>query len=315
MEQRNLGRSGLIVSAVGLGCNNFGGRMDMAATRAVVHKALDLGVTFFDTSDTYGNRGASEEYLGRALGRTGGTISCSLPNSAVRWTVKGGCRAPRAAISCSAVEASLKRLGTDYIDLYYQHIGDPPHADRGDAARARRSRAAGQGALHRLLDWLPAWQVVEAQWTSKHFNLAAFISCQERYNVLERELDEALMPVLQSYGLGLVPFAPLANGLLTGKYRRDAPPPSGTRLAAMPHIAERYLTEANWDTVERLAAFCAARGRTPARPRLLLAAASPDGGERHRRRDVPEQVAANVGAAEWRLSREDMDEIDRITAN
>ena len=205
--------------------------------------------------------GAPPRNISAARWPDGGTTSCSRPNSPVRWTVKGGCRAPRAAISCSAVEASLRRLGTDYIDLYYQHIGDP-RTPIEETLRALDDLVR-QGKVRYIgCSWLPAWQVVEAQWTSKHFNLASFISCQERYNVLERELDEALMPVLQSYGLGLVPFAPLANGLLTGKYRRDAPPPSGTRLAAMPHIAERYLTEANWDTVERLAAFCAARGRS-----------------------------------------------------
>jgi aryl-alcohol dehydrogenase-like predicted oxidoreductase len=317
LEQRNLGRSGLIVSAVGLGCNNFGGRMDMEATRAVVHKALDLGVTFFDTSDTYGERGGSEEYLGRALaGRRRDIVLATKFARPMDSPMDQGGRLQGASrrYIMQAVEASLGRLGTDYIDIYYQHIADP-RTPIEETLRALDD-LVHQGKVRYIgCSWLPAWQVVEAQWTARHFNLAQFVSCQERYNVLERELDDALMPVLQSYDLGLIPFAPLANGLLTGKYRRDVTPPSGTRLAASPHIAERYLTEANWDRVECLAAFCAARGQSLLdlafswllhRPMVASVIAGAT---------TPEQVAANVAAAGWALSREDMDEIDRITAN
>jgi aryl-alcohol dehydrogenase-like predicted oxidoreductase len=313
LEQRNLGRSGLTVSAVGLGCNNFGGRLDMAATRAVVHKALDLGVTCFDTSDTYGDRGSSEEYLGRAL--AGRRHDIVLATKFARPMDRSGqLQGASRRYIVSAVEASLSRLGTDHIDLYQQHIADPltPIEETlralDDCVRQGKVRYIGSSTLS-------AWQVVEAQWTSTHFNLDRFVACQERYSLLERQLDGELMPVLQSYGLGLIPFSPLANGLLTGKYRRGAPPPAGSRLAAMPHIAERYLTEANWPKVESLAAFCAARGRglldlafswllhRPMVASVIAGAMTPD------------QVAANVAAARWALSREDMDEIDRITAN
>jgi aryl-alcohol dehydrogenase-like predicted oxidoreductase len=313
LEQRNLGRSGLTVSTVGLGCNNFGGRMDMAATRAVVHKALDLGVTFFDTADTYGNRGASEGYLGRVL--AGRRHDIVLATKFARpMDREGRLQGASRRYIMQAVETSLQRLGTDHIDLYYQHIADSrtPIEETlralDDLVRQGKVRYIGSSTLS-------AWQVVEAQWTSTHFNLDRFIACQERYNVLERELDDALMPVLTSYDLGLVPFAPLANGLLTGKYRRDAPPPAGTRMEAMPHVAERYLTAANWDRVEHLAAFCAARGRILLdlafswllhRPMVASVIAGAT---------TPEQVAANVAASGWTLSREDMDEIDRITAN
>ena len=312
MEQRNLGRSGLIVSAVGLGCNNFGGRMDMAATRAVVHKALDLGVTFFDTADTYGERGGSEEYLGRAL--AGKRHDIVLATKFARpMDSDGRLQGASRRYIMQAVEASLGRLNTDYIDLYFQHIADP-RTPIEETLRALDDLMR-QGKVRYIgCSWLPAWQVVEAQWTAMHCNLDRFVACQERYSLLERELDAELMPALQSYGLGLIPFSPLANGLLTGKYRRDAPPPSGTRMEAMPQVAERYLTEANWDRVERLGAFCAARGHTLLdlafgwllhRPMVASVIA---GATR------PEQVAANVAAAGWALSREDMDEIDRITA-
>jgi aryl-alcohol dehydrogenase-like predicted oxidoreductase len=312
LEQRNLGRSGLIVSAIGLGCNNFGGRLDMAATRAVVHKALDLGVTFFDTADTYGNRGACEEHLGRVLaGRRNDIVLAT--KFARPMDQEGRLQGASRRYIMSAVEASLRRLGTDHIDLYYQHIADP-RTPIEETLRALDDLVRQGKVRYIASSTLSAWQVVEAQWTSIHFNLDRFVACQERYNLLERELDEALMPMLQSYGLGLVPFAPLANGMLTGKYRRDAPPPAGTRMAAMPHVAERYLTQANWEKVEQLAAFCAARGRSLLdlafswllhRPMVASVIAGAT---------TPEQVAANVAAAGWPLSREDMDEIDRITA-
>ncbi|MGE3782905.1 MAG: aldo/keto reductase, partial [Alphaproteobacteria bacterium] len=219
MEQRNLGRSGLIVSAVGLGCNNFGGRMDMAATRAVVHKALDLGVTFFDTADTYGERGGSEEYLGRAL--AGRRPEIVLATKFARpMDREGRLQGASRRYIMQAVEASLRRLDTDYIDLYYQHIADP-RTPIEETLRALDDLVHQGKVRYIASSTLSAWQVVEARWTSTHLNLQCFIACQERYNLLERELDDALLPVLQSYGRWLVPFAPLANGLLTGKYRRD----------------------------------------------------------------------------------------------
>jgi aryl-alcohol dehydrogenase-like predicted oxidoreductase len=312
LEQRNLGRSGLIVSAVGLGCNNFGTRCDMAATRAVVHKALDLGITFFDTSDTYGNRGLSEEYLGRAL--VGRRHDIVLATKFARpMDSEGRLQGASRRYVMGAVEASLKRLNTDYIDLYQQHIADPrtPIEETlralDDLVRHGKVRYIGSSTF-------APWQVVEAHWTATHFNTERFVACQERYSLLERELDQEMMPLLQSYSLGLIPFSPLANGLLTGKYQRGAATPPGARFAEMPHLAERYLTEANWAMVERLAAFCAARGRgllelafswllhRPAVASVIAGATT------------PEQIEANARAADWKLSREDMDEIDRVTA-
>ena len=313
MEMRNLGRSGLIVSAVGLGCNNFGGRSDREATRGVVHKALDLGITFFDTSDTYGPGGSSEEYLGRALaGRREDIVLAS--KFARPMDREGRLQGASRRYIMSAAEASLRRLNTDRIDLYYQHIADP-RTPIEETLRALDDLVRQGKVRYIACSTLSAWQVVEAQWTSTHLGLDRFIACQERYNLLERHLDQELMPVIQSYGLGLIPFSPLANGLLTGKYRRDAPLPEGARLTTMPRTAERYLTETNWVLVERLDAFCAARGcsllelafgwmlRRPAVASVIAGATT------------PEQVEANVRAASWVPSREDMDEIDRITAH
>ncbi len=313
MEQRNLGRSGLIVSAVGLGCNNFGPRCDMATTRAVVHKALDLGVTFFDTSDTYGERGASEEYLGRVLaGRRSEIVLAS--KFARPMDREGRLQGASRRYIMGAVEASLKRLGTDYLDLYQQHIADP-RTPIEETLRALDDLVR-QGKVRYLgCSTLAAWQVVEAQWTSTHLGLERYVACQERYSLIDRDLDRELMPVIQSYGLGLIPFSPLANGLLTGNYRRDAPLPAGARLATTPRAAERYLTAANWVTVERLMGFCEAHGRGLLELAISWLLRRPAVASVIAGATTPEQVASNVRAAQWVLSREDMDEIDRLTAN
>jgi aryl-alcohol dehydrogenase-like predicted oxidoreductase len=313
VEQRNLGRSGLIVSAVGLGCNNFGGRLDYAATRAVVHKALDLGITFFDTSDTYGESGGSEEQLGRALaGRRHEIVLASKfarPMDRER-RLQGASR----RYIMSAVEASLKRLNTDYIDLYQQHIADPKTPIE-ETLRALDDLVQ-QGKVRYIgCSTLSAWQTVEAQWVSTHRGLERYVSCQERYSLIDRDLDRELMPVIESYGLGLIPFSPLADGLLTGKYRRNAPMPPGARLTTTPRAAERRLLDRNWRIVERLTDFCEGRGHAllelafswllqrPKVASVIAGATSAD------------QVEANVRAGSWALSREDMDEIDRLTAD
>jgi aryl-alcohol dehydrogenase-like predicted oxidoreductase len=214
----------------------------------------------------------------------------------------------------SAVEASLRRLGTDHIDLYYQHIADP-RTPIEETLRALDDLVHQGKILYIACSTLSAWQVVEAQWTSTHFDLTRYVCCQERYSLLERELDRELMPVIQSYGLGLIPFSPLANGLLTGKYRRDAPPPEGARLSTTRQAAERYLTERNWAVVEKLEAFCAARGHGLLELAISWLLHRPNVASVIAGATRAEQVEANVRAAEWALSREDMDEIDRLTAD
>jgi aryl-alcohol dehydrogenase-like predicted oxidoreductase len=312
VEQRNLGRSGLIVSAVGLGCNNFGGRIGVNDTRAVVHRALDVGITFFDTSDTYGERGASEEYLGGALGARRKDIVLAS-KFARPMDPEGRLQGASRRYIISAVEASLRRLNTDYIDLYQQHIADPltPIEETlralDDLVRHGKVRYIGCSTL-------AAWQVVEAQWISTHLGLDRYVCCQERYNLLERDLDQQLMPVIQSYGLGLIPFSPLANGLLTGKYRRNTPLPAGARLTETARLADRYLTERNWQVVERLGDFCAARGRSLLELAISWLLNRPGVASVIAGATTPEQVAANVAASGWALSREDMDEIDDLTA-
>lgn len=259
MELRNLGRSGLLVSVVGLGCNNFGGRSGFEDSQAVVHKALDLGITLFDTADMYGNRGGSEDYLGRILGPRRKDIVLATKFGMAMGDSPEQRGASRRYIM-AAVEASLKRLRTDWIDLYQLHQPDP-RTPIEETLRALDDLVR-QGKLRYIgCSNLPAWQVVEAQWTARHHNLAAFVSAQDEYSLLERRIERELLPALRAYGLGLLPYYPLAGGLLTGKYRRDAPPPADTRMAKNPTYAQRAMTAANLDAVDRLAAFARERGR------------------------------------------------------
>ena len=313
MEHRNIGKSGLRVSVVGLGCNNFGGRIDLDATRKVVHKALDLGITFFDTSDTYGDpRGSSESCLGRILGDRRQHIVLAS-KFARPMDAAGRLRGASRRYIIAEVEASLRRLKTDWIDLYQQHQPDPltPIEETlralDDLVRQGKVRYIGCSTL-------PTWQVVEAQWTARHLGLHHFISCQEEYSLLARDLDRDMMPALQSYGLGLIPFRPLADGLFTGKYRRGAPPPPGTRLATTARAAQRDLTEKNWTIIERLEGFATEHGHTLLELALSWLAQRPAVASIIAGATSPEQVEQNVRAIGWPLTEEEMREIDRLTA-
>jgi aryl-alcohol dehydrogenase-like predicted oxidoreductase len=308
MILRNLGRSGLRVSLVGLGCNNFGGRMDLESSRRVIHKALDAGITLFDTADVYGNRGGSESVLGQVLGdrrkdivlasKFGMPMDDGEKNGASRRYIMG------------ALEASLTRLKTDWLDLYQVHRPDPltPIEETlralDDLVRAGKVRYVGCSNFS-------AAQMVEAQWAARHLNLNAFISAQDEYSLLKRDLERDNLPVMQSYGLGLLPYFPLASGLLTGKHRRGAPA-SGSRLATS-HFSG-FMNDANFDIVEKLEAFVQARGHTMLELAFSWLAARPTVASIIAGATKPEQIEANVKAAGWALTPEDMAEIDRITA-
>ena len=309
MQTRILGRSGLRVSAIGLGCNNFGGRIDLEATRAVVHAALDHGITLFDTADVYGNRGGSETALGQVLGGRRKDIVLAtkfgMPMDDAQ-TLKGGAR----RYIVTAVEASLRRLGTDWIDLYQLHRPDPdtPIEETlralDDLVRAGKVRYIGASNL-------AAWQLVEADWTARSANLTRFISHQDEYSLLNRDIETALLPAAGAYGIGLLPYFPLASGLLSGKYKQGEPLPPGTRLATGGPLADRVLNEANWRKVGRLDAFAGARGHSLLDLAFswLLAkgAASVIAGA-----TKPEQIGANVRAADWTLDAADLAAIDQL---
>jgi aryl-alcohol dehydrogenase-like predicted oxidoreductase len=313
MQHRQLGRSGLRVSAIGLGCNNFGGRSDFEATRAVVHAALDHGITLFDTANVYprGAAGRSEEYLGRILGERRKEIvlatKVGIPMPGGRL---GG--ASRASIMTS-VEESLQRLNTDWIDLYQVHKFDPltPIEETlralDDLIRKGKLRYIGCSRF-------AAWQVVDALWTSRSAGLNAFISCQDEYSLLAREPDFGLLDAMAAHGLGLLPYFPLASGLLTGKYRRDAPMPPGARLAITPVLSAHFVTDHNWSVLEALEEFCAARGRTMLELAFSWLLARPTVASVIAGATRPEQIVQNIAATAWALSPEELAEIDRITA-
>jgi aryl-alcohol dehydrogenase-like predicted oxidoreductase len=313
VEQRNLGRSGLAVSLVGLGCNNFAGRIDFEATRAVVHKALDLGITLFDNADTYGERGGAEEYLGRILGPRRRDVVLATKFGRP-MDAAGKLQGASRGYIMDAVEASLKRLQTDYIDLYWQHIEDP-RTPAEETMRAMDDLVRQGKVRYIACSTLLAWQVVEANWIARSQGLTQFIACQERYSLLEREYEPNMARMVEAYGLGLIPFSPLANGLLTGKYRRNQPMPEGARLTVTQRMADRYLTERNWDAVEGLADFCAARGRTMLELAMSWLASRPGVSSIIAGATSPEQLEANVHATSWKLTSEDLVEIDRLTAH
>jgi aryl-alcohol dehydrogenase-like predicted oxidoreductase len=309
MELRNVGRSGLRVSAVGLGCNNFG-TLGIEASRKVVHRAIDLGVTLFDTADVYGNRGGSETQLGEILGprRKDIVLATKFGMPMDDAGVKAG--ASRRYI-VDAVEASLTRLKTDWIDLYQLHRPDPltPMEETlsafDDLIRAGKVRYIGCSNL-------PAWQVTDAHWVAQTSGLTPFVSAQDEYSLLVRDAERELLPALAHCGMGLLPYFPLASGLLTGKYKQGAEMPAGTRMALVKRFSDRYMTQANWAIVDRLEAFVAARGHTLlelafswllARPQLSSVIA---GATR------PEQIEANVKAAAWKLTPEEIAEVDGL---
>ncbi len=312
MELRNLGNSGLRVSLLGLGCNNFGGiRLDLEASRKVVHKALDLGITLFDTADMYGNRGGSETILGECLGdRRKDIVLVSKCGMAMddAGTRKGASR----RYIMSALDASLKRLKTDWIDLYMIHRPDPltPIEETlrtlDDLVKSGKVRYIGCSQF-------PAWQVVEAQWTATHHDLNHFVTCQDEYNLLKRGLENTLQPAMQAYGLGLIPHSPLAGGLLSGKYRRNAPMPEGARLAREKRHADRWINDASLDVVERLASYCEPRGHSVLELAMSWLASRPQVASIIAGATSPEQVELNARALDWQLTVEDCAAVETAT--
>jgi aryl-alcohol dehydrogenase-like predicted oxidoreductase len=311
LRQRALGKSGLQASIVGLGCNNFGRTTDLQASRKVVHKALDLGITFFDTADIYGRHGDSERYLGSILGYRRKDIILAtkfgLPMDEAR-TMKGASR----QYIMRAVDASLSRLGTEWIDLYQLHRPDALTPIE-ETLRALDDLIRQGKVRHIGCSNLAAWQVIEAHWTARHLGLVGFVSCQDEYSLLVRDAERELIPALEAYGLGLLPYFPLACGLLTGKYKRNATMPEGTRLTSMKKFAERYLTAENWSVTERLDVFCAARGRSLLELAFSWLAARPAISSIIAGASNPVQVEHNARSVGWALAPEDMAEIDRLT--
>ena len=312
MEFRRLGNSGLQVSVVGLGTNNFGGRMDYEQTERLLSQVLDDGINFIDTANIYGG-GLSEEYIGKAL---------KGKRSQVVLTTKAGMNAGDGPNQTGAsrkhiqeqVEISLKRLQTDYIDLYQIHQADPntPIEETlrtlDDLVRQGKVRYIGCSNY-------AAWQVAEAMTTSKALRLESYISVQPEYSMLNRAVEEELLACCQNYNLGILPYYPLFSGFLTGKYKRGKGAPEGTRLAGNARRAESTFTDVNFDVLESLEAFAAKRERQMVELAIAWLLANPLVGSVIAGATKPEQVTANVKAADWSLSLEEMEELDDILQN
>ena len=312
MEYRNLGSSGLRVSLVGLGCNNFGMRLDLEQTRAVVDRAFDLGITLFDTADMYGGRGGSETQLGKILGHRRKDIVLASKFGMAMSDDGTKIGASRRYIM-SAVEDSLRRLKTDWIDLYQLHQPDP--LTPLDETMQALDDLVTQGKIRYIgCSNLPSWQVVESQWISKSVGLNRFVSCQDEYNILNRNVEAELIPAMQKYGCGLLPYFPLASGLLTGKYKRTEMP-EGARLTDMPTFANRiYLTDENFDIVDNLNKFAHKTGHSILELAFGWMASRPTTASIIAGATKPEQIDANVAAVNWVLSQSEINEVDKISA-
>ena len=311
MDYRRLGHSGVWVSAVGIGCNNFGAKCDEAATRAVVHACLDAGITLFDTADMYGTRGGSETLLGRILGHHRKDIVLAskfgLPMGEGPYLNGAG----RHYIM-RAVEDSLRRLRTDHLDLYQVHRPDPatPIEETlralDDLVRHGKVRYVGCSNF-------AGWQLAEAEWASRAGGTVRFISAQNEYSLVDRRIEGELVPAANAYGVGILPYFPLANGLLTGKYQRNHTMPDGARMTERPIRAEEVLTDRNWTIAEKVADYAAARGHS-----LLEAAIGWLASQDHVRSVIAgattaEQVAQNAAAADWRMTAEEIADINALS--
>ncbi len=313
MEYKYLGETGLRVSTVGLGCMNFGSMNDEAESAAIVARALDLGINFFDTADVYGDRGKSEEYLGRALGSHRAEVIIATkfagPMAPGNTDQQGGSR----RYIMRAVEASLQRLGTDYIDLYQMHRYDPdtPIEETlrtlDDLVHQGKVRYIGNSNF-------AAWQIADAYWTSRQHNLHRFVSAQNRYSLLTREIEKEVVPACACYGLGILPYFPLESGLLTGKYRRGQSFPEGTRLHKWANFAAgAFASDDKFDKAEALRELAEAGGHSLLDLAMGWLASRPQVASVIAGVTSVQQLEQNVAAAQWRPTAGDEAAIDEVT--
>lgn len=306
MEYRYLGRSGLQVSAIGLGTNNFGGRLDAAASAVVINHALDMGINMIDTSNSYGGT-YSEEYIGRALkGKRHQAVIATKVSSRMADGPNNAGNSRKHIMT--EVENSLRRLNTDYIDLYQIHWQDA-NVPIEETLRAlddlvRQGKARYIGCSNFM-----AWQVCEAVWTSRSLGITPFASVQPKYSLMDRAIEAELTPFCREYRMGILPYFPLENGFLTGKYKRGQVAPQGTRLAD----GDRGMfTDANFDLLEALEAFCAERGHSVLELAFAWLLANPDVSSVIAGATRAEQVVANAKAAAWTLTAQDLAEVNAI---
>jgi aryl-alcohol dehydrogenase-like predicted oxidoreductase len=311
MRYRPLGNSGLVVSVVGLGCNNFGGRLDVSQSRAVIDAAMDAGVTLLDTAENY-SAGGSEEILGEVLvGRRDQVVLATKFGGGgdMGYGPAAGAKGGRSYIR-RAVEHSLRRLRTDYIDLYQLHRPDPVApleetiAALTELVRAGLVRYIGHSNF-------TAVQIATAAAAARELDAVPFISAQNHWSLLERAAERHVVPAARQSGLGVLPYFPLANGLLAGKIRRGVPPAEGTRLAGR----DEYITDAKLDTVEAIAGWSQQHGRTMLEVAIGGLAAQPGCTSVIAGATSADQVRANVAAGEWVPEASELAEIDKITTS
>jgi len=301
MDSVDLGESGLRVSRVGLGCNNFGGRLGLEETRAVVDAARDAGVTFFDTAESYGNGGGSERLLGEILeGRRDRVFLATK----FAWEPDGQRAAPESIRR--SIEGSLERLRTDYVDLYYLHRPDPD-VPIGDTLGAL-DELVGAGKVRAIgCSNFSAEQLAEADRVAREQGTVRFTVLQNHYNLLRLEDDEEVLPLCRELAVAYIPYFPLASGLLTGKYRRGEPAPEGTRLAG------REIEDKQLERVDALTRFAEERGHTVHEVAVAALASTPGIASVIAGATKPEQVRANAAAASWRLSQDELDALRAAT--
>jgi aryl-alcohol dehydrogenase-like predicted oxidoreductase len=309
MEYRRLGNSGLRVSEVGLGGNNFGGRADAAASINVINQALEMGINFIDTANSY-NEGHSEELVGKAVkGRRSQVIIATKfgnPRS-VGPKEQAGSRSHIMA----AVDGSLKRLDTDFIDLYYLHYPDV-NTPIEETLRALDDIVRAGKARYIACSNFAAWQLAEAAWTANYRNLTPFIAVQGKYNLLARGIEKEVVPCCLAHGVGVIPWGPLASGFLTGKYQRGKAIPAGTRFATPMAIYSDVMTDANFARLEELTAFSRERGHKIGELAIAWLLAHPWLGSVIAGAMNGEELKENVTAAGWKLTTEDIARVDKI---
>jgi aryl-alcohol dehydrogenase-like predicted oxidoreductase len=313
METRKIGS--LDVSIVGLGCNNFGMRIDEKGTKAVVDACIDAGINFFDTADVYGGRGKSEEFLGKALGpRRDDVLIATKFGSPMSDDNQSQGGSPRWIKQ--AVEDSLRRLGTDRIDLYQHHF--PDRDTPFDETLAALDSLVKEGKVREIgCSNYAGKHIKKCTGISKDKGLARFVSAQNNYSLLERSPEPDVIEACENNGLGFLPYFPLASGLLTGKYASKEDRPEGTRITlmaqAMPDRAEQVLTDENFAIIGKLRAFAEEHGHTLLDLAMSWLASKPVISSVIAGATKPEQVKANVEAASWRLTDDEMKQVDELS--
>ena len=309
MEYRKLGSSGLEVSTVGLGTNNFGRRMDFASTEKVLNACIDEGVTFIDTANVY-SAGQSEEYIGRALGDRRSQLV--LTTKAAGGMGEGPNRKGTSRKHLTGeIEASLKRLQTDYMDLFQVHFPDRS-VPIEETLRTLDDLVRQGKVLYVGVSNFSAWETAEAVFTGRSLGLNQIVSIQSEYSLLRRDVEKELIPFCQAYNIGMIPYFPLASGFLTGKYKRGEALPEGTRLAGMPEgpYKDRWLNEGNFQILDVLESFSQQRSHTVLELAIAWLNAQPQVASVISGATKPEQVEQNAKAADWQLSESDLQDLE-----